>query len=257
MKKEVKFYYVYVITNLILNKQYVGSKICYKDDINDNYMGSSKYLNEDYKRYGKENFKKEILEKNYKNIKDMLQGETEYILKYHTLFPNGYNRFLPNKRYGFHTNGIKHTEETKQKMRKPHKKLSEETKQKMSNSHKGKKLSFESIKKRIDKIKGKKRNKTNFKWMHNNKISLMVYATDIETYINDGYIFGRLYSNETRNKMSFSRIGKHHTEETKRKQRESKLGNKNPFFNKTHSQETKERFKNRIPWNKGLKLKIA
>ena len=55
MKKEVTFYYVYIITNLILNKQYVGSRLCYKSKIkNDNYWGSSGYLDEDYKIYGRE-----------------------------------------------------------------------------------------------------------------------------------------------------------------------------------------------------------
>ena len=55
-----KFYYVYLITNLILNKQYIGSRICYKEDPNtDGYMGSSKYLSGDYKIYGIENFTKE------------------------------------------------------------------------------------------------------------------------------------------------------------------------------------------------------
>ena len=60
-KKIPKFYYVYLITNLVLNKSYIGSKICYKDDpINDGYMGSSKSLKEDYKKCGIENFTKKI-----------------------------------------------------------------------------------------------------------------------------------------------------------------------------------------------------
>ncbi len=131
MKKEKipNFYYVYLITNLILNKQYVGSKLCYKDDpLNDNYWGSSKYLSADIEIYGKENFTKEIITAEYTNKNDMLNGETEYILKYDTLEPNGYNRFLPNQRRGFHTAGCKHTDETIEKMRGP---KSEEHKQKL------------------------------------------------------------------------------------------------------------------------------
>lgn len=100
-----KFYYVYIITNHISNKQYVGSHICYKDKV-DNYMGSSKYLNEDYKLFGKENFSKQILKDDYKNNIEMLNGESEFILKYNTLAPNGYNRFLPNKRLSFNMAGI-------------------------------------------------------------------------------------------------------------------------------------------------------
>jgi hypothetical protein len=44
-------YYIYVISNNINGKQYVGSRKAYigkpEDDMS--YMGSSKYLNEDYK----------------------------------------------------------------------------------------------------------------------------------------------------------------------------------------------------------------
>ena len=82
MKRNINFYYVYLITNTILNKKYVGSHLCYKDDPNnDDYWGSSKYLNEDYRIYGKENFKKEILQLDYTNKNEMLNGETLYILK--------------------------------------------------------------------------------------------------------------------------------------------------------------------------------
>lgn len=106
MKRQVNFYYVYLITNIILNKQYVGSRICYaltpEEDI---YWGTSDYLDADIKIYGIENFTKEIISTEYTNKNDMLNGETFYILKYNTLEPNGYNRFLPNVRKGFHRAG--------------------------------------------------------------------------------------------------------------------------------------------------------
>jgi len=55
------FYYVYIITNNIDNTQYVGSKMCYvRDPYNDNYFGTSKYLNKDILKYGKENFDKKL-----------------------------------------------------------------------------------------------------------------------------------------------------------------------------------------------------
>jgi hypothetical protein len=112
-----KYYYVYIITNKILNKCYIGSKMCYKDDPNnDGYWGSSKYLNEEYKIYGFDNFKKEILEY-YNDKNSMLNGEGNFILKYKTLTPNGYNRYLPNTKLGFHMGGCKHKEESKQKTR--------------------------------------------------------------------------------------------------------------------------------------------
>jgi len=116
----MKHFYVYIITNKILNKQYVGSRICYKNINEDVYWGSSKYLKEDYKIYGKENFIKEIISSEYINVIDMLSGESECILKFNTLSPNGYNKFLPNMRYGFHWDGCKHTKETNEKNRLAH-----------------------------------------------------------------------------------------------------------------------------------------
>lgn len=54
------FGYVYVITNLINNKKYVGKKKIAKN--HENYFGSSRYLKEDIVKLGKHNFKKEIIE---------------------------------------------------------------------------------------------------------------------------------------------------------------------------------------------------
>jgi group I intron endonuclease len=51
--------FVYLTTNLINNKQYVGS---HKGEEKDNYFGSGDIIIKSQKKYGKENFKKEILE---------------------------------------------------------------------------------------------------------------------------------------------------------------------------------------------------
>jgi len=148
-----KIYYVYLITNKLLNKQYVGSKICYKKDpLNDGYWGSSKYVNEDIIKYGLENFTKIILQDDYEDVKSMLEGETNYIYKYDTLAPNGYNRYIPTKYSSFHFGGCNHTPETLEQMRlcklqeknpffgKHH---TEETKQNWSKKRKGIKFSEE------------------------------------------------------------------------------------------------------------------
>ena len=83
MKLQYTFLYVYIITNIISNKQYVGSKVCYKNDPHyDNYMGSSKYLNEDINKIGEQNFKKEII-KFCNNKKELLDSETYFIIKLH------------------------------------------------------------------------------------------------------------------------------------------------------------------------------
>jgi len=102
--------YVYLITNLLSMRQYVGSRIKSNglplEDIN--YMGSSKYLNLDIKMFGKENFKKEIVEivNDDCSYEYLLDRESFYIEKFNTLEPNGYNRFIPNQKSRFNMVGI-------------------------------------------------------------------------------------------------------------------------------------------------------
>jgi group I intron endonuclease len=202
-------FYVYLITNKITNKQYVGSRMAYKgeDIYNDSYMGSSKYLNEDYEILGIENFEKKIIQDDYANIKDMLKGESYYMHKYNTLTPNGYNRYDPMENPGFHMGGCHHSEETKEKMKKSHtgkiysdkikqkikeynlgRIMSEETKKKISESLKGKKQSEETIQKRILKNKGLKRSEETKEKIKNNHIGMI----------------GKFHKEETKLKISSS-----------------------------------------------------
>lgn len=167
-----KFFYVYIITNKITNEQYVGSKICYKDDpLNDGYWGSSRYLSEDIKKHGKHNFEKRIITTEYTNKNSMLDGETFYIKKYDTLYPNGYNRFLPNRKNGFHAFGNvgywknkKVPKEIVEKRANSNrgKIQTEQTKQKISNSLKGKKFTKERRDKIRNALKGKSELAKNF-----------------------------------------------------------------------------------------------
>lgn len=55
-------HYVYKITNLINNKKYIGKRSCDCDIKDDQYMGSGIILKKAIKKYGKDNFKKDIIE---------------------------------------------------------------------------------------------------------------------------------------------------------------------------------------------------
>jgi len=74
--KQSKYHYFYKITNLINNHFYYG--VHNTDNLNDGYMGSEKRLNFAYKKYGIENFTKEIL-KYFNTAKEAFEYEAEIV----------------------------------------------------------------------------------------------------------------------------------------------------------------------------------
>jgi hypothetical protein len=71
---------VYITTNLINGKKYIGSD----SKNNPNYLGSGVYLNKAIKKYGKENFKKEILAK--LDSKEIMKEIEEYYIDYYNAY---------------------------------------------------------------------------------------------------------------------------------------------------------------------------
>lgn len=55
-------YYIYMTTNLINQKKYIGKRKCKCNIEQDSYLGSGKILKNAMQKYGKENFVKHILE---------------------------------------------------------------------------------------------------------------------------------------------------------------------------------------------------
>lgn len=105
---------VYQTTNLINGKKYIG-----RDAWNRNsYIGGGKALRDAVKKYGKENFKKEILE--YCNSKEELLEREAHWLKHYDVVNNEnyYNMTLSSKGWEKGMSrpellGRKHSEETR------------------------------------------------------------------------------------------------------------------------------------------------
>lgn len=76
--------YIYMTINLINNKKYIGKK---KGKIDNWYLGSGIYLKRAINKYGKENFKKEILDICY-SLEEQNQKEKEWIEKYNAVEDN-------------------------------------------------------------------------------------------------------------------------------------------------------------------------
>lgn len=117
------------------------------------YMGSGSLIKKAIKKYGIENFVKEILEENVAK-EELSIREMFWIQKLNTKLPNGYNL----TEGGEGTLGIKRTKSQIEKHRKAiiGKKLSEETRKKMSKAHKGKKLSIEHVMNLTKALTGRK-----------------------------------------------------------------------------------------------------
>lgn len=82
------FYVIYKITNKIDGKFYVGSHKT--KDLNDSYMGSGRYLQAAQRKYGMENFIKEILHV-FDSPDEMYSKEAEIVNEEFLITQNTYN----------------------------------------------------------------------------------------------------------------------------------------------------------------------
>ena len=124
---------VYLITNKINGKKYVGQTVSSLNKRWREHCAKGFALNSAIKKYGKNNFKIEIVA-TASTITILNKFEELVIKKYNTTTPNGYNirQGGDNKR---------HSEETKLKMSKAAmgRKVSDETRKRNSEAHKGQK----------------------------------------------------------------------------------------------------------------------
>lgn len=82
------YYTIYITTNLINNKKYIGKHET--ESLDDDYLGSGLILNKAIKKYGRHNFKKQVIYV-FDNNKDMMDKEVEMITEEVINSPEYYN----------------------------------------------------------------------------------------------------------------------------------------------------------------------
>lgn len=133
-------YTVYKVTNMINNKYYIG--VHSTKNPNDSYMGSGKIIKDAILKYGKENFRKEVLFV-FDTLEEALSKEKEIVTEDFVKNENNYNISLGGGLGGKNINGFSfsghaHSQETIEKIRHAS----------VGNSHnKGKKLTDDHKKK--------------------------------------------------------------------------------------------------------------
>lgn len=187
-QKEKKHNYFYKTTNLINGKYYYGIRSTDKRPETDNYFGSGKALKHAIQKYGKENFKKEIIAE-YPTRKEVSDHEKRVVTEELIELEDCYNLRMGGD------NEFIMSETTKQKIsaKKILQVYTDERRQKISSSMTGEKNHF----------------------------------------------YGKTHSDDTKQYLSKINKGKTIPLETRKKIGDSLRGEKNGFYGKKHSDETK------------------
>ncbi len=187
---------VYKITNLINSKIYIGQ------DKNNNpyYFGSGKLIKKSIKKYGKENFKKEILEECL-TIEDMNNKEIYWISEFDST-----NRKIG---YNISSGGAEGDRESGHSIFAREGGVYGYWVDKY-----GKEEADNRLEKKKEKLREINRIKKEEGWCHTEESIKKISESS----------YNRFFSEETRKKMSDSRIGIKYSEETRKKMSDSKKG---------------------------------
>jgi len=207
-----KYYYlVYQTTNLVNGMIYVG--VHATKNINDNYLGSGKYLCDAIKQFGVDNFKRDILFL-CSSKEEMLEKEKQIVSNEFRNRQDTYNKNIGGGGR-FNALGLE---------------VPLETRKKLSEFQKGKPKPRWKLERR-EKMKESMKDKI---WIHKREgellTSTMIKKHLIQTYIVDmGWLIGRgrLQSNEEKLKRANSNRGKKRSKEYCVYRREKMTGNNN------------------------------
>lgn len=219
------FFIIYKITNNINGKIYVGMHST--QDINDTYMGSGTNIKAAIKKYGIENFKREILQ-HCSSYEEMMSAEQLIVNEEFIKRKDTYNLIIGGLSYG--SFGISRTEEIREAM-----KNKVPVRDKFGNKFK------------VDV--------TDDRYLSNELIhtSKGTKRTEEQRAKIANKAFGRKCSDETKQKISVAIsgennhfYGRHHTEETKKILREKAIKRKMVAFSDTHKKKLSENKKGKI-----------
>ena len=129
--------YIYKITNNINGNSYVGLKTSTVEESLE-YYGSGKLIQQAIQKYGKENFTKEILERDITDFNYLCDLE-KYYISLHNTKVNGYNMTDGGLGSLGYTQTKEHKSNMSKSLSKPRKPLSAETKRKLSEAAKKRK----------------------------------------------------------------------------------------------------------------------
>jgi group I intron endonuclease len=241
---------IYSIINTVNGKRIIGqSKDIYKRwtgyrnqlDLN---KYDNVYLQRSWNKYGKQNFKFEIIF--LCSIQDLNETEIRFIREYKST----------NRKFGYNIEegGNRHnqSEETKLKLSRAHtgKKATQETKRKMSEAKRG-------VHRPLSVSVGLKNNKRAVGYKHTEETKQKMSIDRMGINNNN---FGKKHSVAARLKMSQVNIGRKHTEEWKINHSKNMMGNKFSLGHK-HSEESKQKMseshKDRKPITEETKRKIS
>lgn len=210
MTKEKKYNFLYRTTNLINNKFYIGMHST--NNLKDGYLGSGKYLRNSIRKYGKENFKCDIIEY-YDSVTELIIAEKRIVdknllsdINCMNLMEGGKGGFISKEQQKHRSecggkalsNKLKTDSEfaknfsklQSQKMKKRHiegkikyntfkgKNHTEETKRKIGESNK------------INHL-GSKNSRFGTCWITKDGINKSIKLPELDTYITKGWIRGR------------------------------------------------------------------
>jgi len=208
-------YLIYKVTNLINNKTYIG---CHStQNIDDGYMGSGKLVLAAIKKYGIENFKKDILY-TFDNYETMIRKEEELVNEEY---------IQRNDTYNLSVGGAFDYREDR-------------SKPENSKKLKGRKFTPETIRRMSGRVP-----------VVNSEGQRFKVATNDPRYLSGELIHtsvGRQCSEDTKQRIREKAIGRGHAAETRAKISKAMKGENNPFYGKQHTDETKKQISKK---NKG------